>query len=245
MDAAYDNIGETEQKIGALLASKRPGLDGSVNEFVNRKLRQFMQNPGLFDTHDKLFLNGIEKAVAARRSAVEVARQRLVQTGLATSVKDGRLEWHLIRSGSAESGEDLTPFARQLVEGFNATLLSELVLPGALSVSSSPNFVSQFYFNAKTWRDVYHYDTKGAFTGWTRYEAKGVTEFTEDGLIVLERDGASRPIKVQTVRYKAVVVEDPAVPDNLELSLGEVIVNYAYEDGKRVEKSRNKANEKK
>ena len=47
-------------------------------------------------------------------------------------------------------------------------LLSEVVLPGAISISSSPNLVDFHLFTLKPWRNVYHYNAKGRLTGWTR-----------------------------------------------------------------------------
>ncbi len=68
-----------------------------------------------------------------------------------------------------------------------------------------------------------------------------MTDFTEDGLIVLEKDVASRPIKVQTVRYEAPPPTTQGKPEKLEMSLGEEIISYSYENGQRLEKSRIRA----
>jgi hypothetical protein len=247
--AAQKEMTEAQKKLDEILAAKQPGLGTgvgeSVNDFVNRTLSKARQDPNLFDTHDKILRAAIEKVAPARKSAVESARQRLIQTGLAADLEGGRLEWRPIRVGSTALEDRLTPFEKQLIERFNAVLLSELVLPGALNVSSAPNFVDQRLFTAKSWRDVYRYDSKGKLTGWTRYDGNRFTEFTEDGLMVLQKDGEGRPIKAQSVRYQQVPPKGPGQPIALEMTPGEEIVTYGYEDGKRVEKSRTGTKEEK
>jgi YD repeat-containing protein len=124
------------------------------------------------------------------------------------------------------------------VEGFNSALLSELVFPGALARSSEPNYVDHHLFTRKTWRDVYHYDDRGNLSGWTRYDGRRVTNFTEAGLMVLELDNANRPRKVQTVRYVAKPAASVGHPSTLEIVAGDEVISYAYDTGARVETSR-------
>src|SRR5206468_1516054 len=128
------------------------------------------------------------------RNAVEAARQRLLQSGLAKSRDGGRLEWQPIRKGDTPLVQRLTSFEKFQIERFNATLLAEVVLPGALTVAAPPNYVDRRLSAPKTWRDVYHHDAAGQLTGWTRYDGPRVVEFTEEGLMVLEKDGAGRPV---------------------------------------------------
>ncbi|MCE9530532.1 MAG: hypothetical protein K8T89_05285 [Planctomycetes bacterium] len=236
--AAQKSVQEAEKKLDDFLAAKRSDLKESVNDFVRRTLPQARQDPTLFDSHEKIFRAAIEKATPARKNAIEVARQRLIQMGLATNREGGRLEWQPIRLGSTQLEQRLTRFEKQLIERFNATLITELVLPGVLTVSSSPNFVDFRMGAPKSWRDVYHYDPAGKLTGWTRYDGKTATDFTEEGMMVLAKDNENRPIKAQTVRYQQTPIKNPGQPSPLVASPGEEIVTYAYEGDKRVEKSR-------
>ena len=245
METASKKLAEARTKLEEIGAADRPGLGDSVYDFLDRQIRQLIRNPNLFDTYHSAFLAAIEKAPGASRNAVDAARQRLIQNGLATNLNGGRLEWHPIRHGTTKIEKRLTPFERQLIERFNASLLSSLNLQAALSVTSSPNYVDDRLFTSKSWRDVYHYDAQGKLTGWTRHAAAGATDFTEDGLIVLDKDAANRPIKVQTVRYVAIPAQASEQPSKLEVSLGEEIINYAYENGERVVKSRARAKLKK
>ena len=229
---------EAPKQLDELLARKHPELGATVNDFVDRMLRQARQNPDLFDTFDKDFLAVIAKAAPARKNAIEAARQRLLQSGLATNRDGGLLEWHPVRDGNTVLAKRLTPYEKLLLESFNATLLAELVLPEALTVSSAPNFVDQRLFAAKSWRDVYHYDAAGKLAGWTRYDGNDVTDFTDEGLMILEKDGVGRAIKARSVRYQQVASKEPGRPSVLKTAPGEEIVTFSYEDGKRVEKTR-------
>src|SRR5262249_38047518 len=186
-----------------------PELGASTNEFVDRTLRRAWQGADFSVTHDRDLLAATEKAAPGRKNAVEAARRQLVQTGLASNRDGGRLEWHPIRTGDTPLAQRLTPYEKFVLERYHAALLAELVLPGAVTVSSAPNYVDHRLFSPKTWRDVYHHDRAGKPTGWTRYDGARVTDFTEEGLMVLEKDGEGRPIKAQTVRYEQKPAKEP------------------------------------
>jgi hypothetical protein len=51
------------------------------------------------------------------------------------------------------------------------------------------------------WRDHYHYDAAGRFTGWTRHRAGEVTEYDVAGRRILVRDAQGLPVKTAPVRY--------------------------------------------
>src|SRR5262249_32799050 len=140
-EAAWKRLDEAEKKLSRILEATRAGLSDSAKDFTDRKLMQMLHSPELFNTHHKAFLSAIEGSTPARRDAVESTRLRLLKAGLATNLTEGRLAWKPIRRGDADLDQRLTNYERQLIAGFNAALLSQLLFPGALSVSSSPNFV--------------------------------------------------------------------------------------------------------
>ncbi len=239
--AGQKELTGVQKKLDEFLAAKQPGLGESVNGLAERLLGQARRDMDLFDTHDKAFLAAIDKAAPARKNAVESARKRLIQTGLGANRDGGRLEWTPIRLASTNLDQRMTPFEKQLMERFNASLLSELVLPGVLTVSTAPNFVDQRLFTAKSWRDIYQYDSKGNLSGWTRRDGERITEFTDEGLMVLAKDDEGKPTKAQTVTYRQQASKGPGQFAALEAAPGDEIVTYAYENGKRVEKSRTRA----
>jgi len=242
---AQQVVTQMQRKLDEVLAASRPDLGASVHDFVDRTLRRAWQDASLFDTFDRDWLAAIDKAGPARKNSVEAARQRLIQSGLAAARPGGRLEWQPIRSGATDLAQRLTACEKYLLEQFNATLLAELVLPGALTVSSPPNYVDHRLFAPKSWRDLYHYDAAGKLTGWTRRDGNRVTDFTEDGLMVLEKDAEGRPVKAQAMRYRQAPTKEPWRPSALEASPGDEVVTYAYDRGKRVETSRIGAKEEK
>ena len=104
------------------------------------------------------------------------------------------------------------------------------------------NFVDQRLTAPKVWRDVYRYQGE-RLLGWTRYHEGKTTEFTADGLRVLEKDMKGRAIKARTVVYR----QD--APDNrfwvntkpLKHTDGDEVATFEYEGEKRKETSRKKA----
>ncbi len=233
------------KKLDEDLADYRPDLGASLSDFVNNTLRRAWQDAALFDTFQKELAAARDQGSAEHRNAVDAARQRLVQSGLAAGGKGGGLDWHPLRGGSGPLADRLTPYERFLVQQFNAALLAELVLPGAVTAASPPNYVDHRLFSPKSWRDIYHYDPAGQLTGWTRRNGSDVTDFTAEGLMVLEKDSEGRPIKVQSVRYRQAPAKESWRPNALEASPGDEIVTYGYEGGQRVEKSRSRANQEK
>ncbi len=63
------------------------------------------------------------------------------------------------------------------------------------------NYVDPMLFTKKNWRDEYHYDAKGAMTGWTRIRADSKEEFTAGGLLVAKTDASGKPIEGRKVNY--------------------------------------------
>jgi hypothetical protein len=147
-----------------------------------------------------------------------------------------------VRPGSAPLRERLTPYERAQLERYHGTLLAELVLPGAVSASFQENFVDQRLTVRKAWRDVYRHDRGGKLLGWTRHDGAKPTEFTSDGLIVLEKDAKGRPVKARSVRSRLDLPYNLFAADRKPLRqvLGDEVVTCEY-DGDTVRvKSREK-----
>ena len=64
------------------------------------------------------------------------------------------------------------------------------------------NFVDFRLTYPKEWRDAYRYDAKGRPLGWTRHADGKTTEFSREGLIVIEQDVLGRCTKGRAVRYQ-------------------------------------------
>ena len=243
-EAAYKVARQLDANVTILLEAKRAELGESVTRFVENKLHTLMQTAELFETHEKALQTTLGAATAGRRNTVELARQRLLQSGLVKNLEGGRLQWHPDRV-AGKSEPPRTPFEKQELAGFNSALLSELIFPGALSRSAGPNYVDHQLFTVKSWRDVYHYDGQGKLAGWTRHDSRGATDFTELGLMVLEKDTANRPRKVRKVRYVEKIGTGLGQPNTLETVLGDEIISYRYDNGNRIEINRIPVHEQK
>ena len=79
----------------------------------------------------------------------------------------------------------LSSSQRNRLEWFNIELMNRLLYPGTLRLAFTRNYVpNNLTSPTKTWRDVYRYDNTGRLTGWTRYDADKITNFTPDGKAV-------------------------------------------------------------
>jgi tetratricopeptide (TPR) repeat protein len=92
------------------------------------------------------------------------------------------------------------------------------------------NYVDPLVDMKKDWRDVYHYDTQGRLTGWTRHRGDKTEEFTAAGALVLTRDKQGRPLTARTVRY--VPKNRPGQAPLLEQQAGDKVLHYEYASDK-------------
>jgi len=134
-----------------------------------------------------------------------------------------------------------TAYEKMLIQRANAALLTEGILPKILKAEIVNNFVDQRLATPRFWRDVYHYDDKGNYGGWTRYGAEKTLEFNADGLLILAKDDRGRCSKAATVRYVRDPRITPGINENpLRMMVLDRNVTYEYSgpddrQGKRVD----------
>jgi hypothetical protein len=116
---------------------------------------------------------------------------------------------------------------RDADERLNAERLARIVFPGALTVQQQANVADPRLSIPRTWRDVFLYDEKGQYVGWTRIEPKAESAFTADGLVVVDRDDLGRCKTAKNVTYT--VERQPGV-DRMQLTWapGKMIATYEY-----------------
>ena len=61
----------------------------------------------------------------------------------------------------------------------------------------------------KNWRDVYHYDARGRFAGFTRHRKKQSRRYSAHGLAALRTDDRGRPVLARRVQYRFERKKDP------------------------------------
>lgn len=63
------------------------------------------------------------------------------------------------------------------------------------------NYVDPMVDTPKDWLDVYHYDSTGRLTGWTRTLNGEKKDFTAEGKLIVERDANGNPTETKAVAY--------------------------------------------
>ena len=104
------------------------------------------------------------------------------------------------------------------------------MLPGAAQAVFRSNYVDHRLTAAREWRDVYRYDPRGDFLGWTRHGSDEVQSFNHEGLLVVETDKAGRCVVGKMVRYDREFRKGPGpIPlTALRVVVTETAVRYAF-----------------
>jgi hypothetical protein len=240
--AAIKVVNEAESAVNKLLDTSMPALKTSPRAFALALLRDRSRVPDLWNVHFDT-LGGLydRPDSAPRRGRIDEARRRLQRLGIVANAPGRKLDLRPVRSGHGPVADRLTVYEKALLEHFHAVALAELVVPGAVQVIFHTNFVDQRLTTPKQWRDVFRYD-RDQLLGWTRYHDGKVSEFTEDGLLVLEKDEKGRPIKARTVVYRQApsAGREWVNTQPLRHAGGDEVVTFEYVGEQRKEKGREK-----
>jgi hypothetical protein len=196
VNAARQALDKASRAAEAVLTRIIEG-ERTAREVVEAGLRDLVDRPG---RHKGL----TELPSPATQPNVAKARQRLVTYGIISEDADvaaivtGKVLAGATRpaavSRSAATAQP-TPFAQALVAQFVGELLNQ-ALAGVVQYSFTRNFVDQRLITGRnaspasapvggrarpagelpTYRDVYHYDSSGKFTGLTRYDGASARE---------------------------------------------------------------------
>jgi hypothetical protein len=229
IDESNKSVAKADQAINAFLDRPLPGPKQSIRRQADRALRVLVKKPNFANDHAEVLvslMDNLHERDLQNKKVVIAALQRSKDMGLALSKsKDFPRPFESIRGK-----ERWTDYELALIEQFNATLLSQVIFPGMLTNSYQANYVDPRISAPRSWRDVYRYDARGKFIGWTRFSPAGKSEFTADGFLILEKDDRGRCLEAQTVRY----VQDPPSRkfepnwNPLRQVAGDEIVTYEY-----------------
>ncbi len=226
-----------------ILSRKQPGLELPVKDLCERTLNRLKEDPGFCFTYRLALEALLEKADAGRKKRVLAAQKRLLALGILEQHADRPYTLKSIRPGTAPVAERLTRYERNMLERFQAEVLSSVVYPAFLTHTFRVNLVDQRISTPKAWRDVYQYDAQGNRIGWTRWAETGRQEFNADGLVVLKKDAQGRALEARTVRYEfEPPLTKPAFDRTLEQVWSDQVVFYEY-DGPDDRKGRIKKQE--
>jgi hypothetical protein len=240
--AAARAVSTAEAAVNKLLDGNYPALKSSPRAFALSLLRERARMPELWNDHVEALCEQYDRpASASRRVRIDEARRRLLHLGIASDEPKRKLGLRPARTGTGPIADRLTAYEKAMLEHFHAVVLAELVVPGAVQVLFHTNFVDQRLTTPKRWRDVFRHDGD-RLLGWTRYHDGKVSEFTDDGLLVLEKDDRGRAIKARTVVYRQApqVGRSWVNAQPLRFAGGAEIVTFEYEGERRKEKGREK-----
>jgi len=146
-----------QKAIDAFLDRRLPRAGQSLRSSLAGGFHSLATDMKLAEKHTTLLEELLGKAEAPVRAAIEAGQKRLADLGL-------------IKSNTAfpvrVDKTPLSPYARCLIEHFNAEVLSRLVYPGVITVKFHDNFVDPRISVPRYWRDVYRYGVEGQFEGW-------------------------------------------------------------------------------
>jgi hypothetical protein len=226
--AALKDMDGKRKAAEGILTLKNGGLDRSVKELVEGALNQIKNNPGFAIAHLAQLVELEQRAFGDSKTRVAAARKHLVGLGIMKEAGDS-FQLISIRDGAGPLQDRVSRFEQNMIERYNAEVLSALVYPKFLSASFRTNFIDARLTTAKSWRDVYRHDAKGNIIGWTRYDGQKVSQFDAAGCLILEKDAKGRAIKAQTVKY---VIDDPKkawISWVLKQTPGDQINYYEYD----------------
>ncbi|HMF15828.1 MAG TPA: hypothetical protein VKE98_01420, partial [Gemmataceae bacterium] len=193
LDAANKAVATADKAINDFLDRPLSSTAPSIRRQADSRLWAIMQKPDLVNDVAAM------ESTAKRKDIFLASRKQMVDMGMA---KDPGLPFTLV---SVLKRKTRTNYEDALLEQFHGTLLSKVAFPGIITSKYQVNYVDPRISAPRTWRDVYRYDAKGQFLGWTRYSSAGKSEFTADGFVILKKDDRGRCLEAQTVRY----VQDP------------------------------------
>lgn len=217
----------SDERLEALAAAPRA--------FVLAALRQALATPTLWNDHrPALAERAGDQARQAEARRVLAAIRKLVQLGIIEDKKDREIVFLPVLPGDGAAVQRLSAYQKAMIEEFNGVVLSELVLPGAVTIPFQAHFVDARLTTPKRWRDVYRHDGD-TLVGWTRYSPgdKSPVEFTAEGWRVIAKDEQGRPVKARTVVYRQTYGTPGQRQPPLEMHDGPEVVTLRYDGGKR------------
>jgi hypothetical protein len=173
--AAATALGSAREAFEKVLAPARAVAHEAFAEVIGDAQLWASQHEALL-----ALLQGSEEI---HRVALLALREQLVALGFVPNARKDELSLapRLLRAGGPGPAGAPTRFERILLDRLNASTLANLLLPGAVTDSYTPNYVDPALASAKNGRDVFHYAADGTLSGFTHFGEGGVQEFDAQG----------------------------------------------------------------
>ncbi|HEV8605724.1 MAG TPA: hypothetical protein VGQ99_10180 [Tepidisphaeraceae bacterium] len=208
-----DALASADKSSDQILSRKLPGYDMSAKDRLGSIFTVMMADPN-FASDTTALRESLIKSDPERQRRFANARQQLANADLA-----------------ADPPQNPTAYQKTMLQKFNAEILATVYYPGILSTSYRANYVDSDISAPKSWRDVYHHDSAGQISGWTRHDAGRATDFNWEGLLVYQQDSLGRCITGRAVAYVRDGPPNPRVrpdPRPLKMLPSNQLTHYAF-----------------
>jgi hypothetical protein len=211
-----DALASAERSSREILDRKLPGYDMTARDRLMSIFSVMMDDPD-FASDSAELRNTLLKSDPQRLAKFASAGQELGHSGV-----------------NLAGAKPQTLYQKIMLQKYNAQVLANVYYPGILTASFRANYVDGDISAPKSWRDVYHYDSAGRITGWTRYDGGHTTEFNWEGLVVYQQDILGRCVTGRAVMYaREGQLPNPRPrpdPRPLKMVLANQLAHYVFAD---------------
>jgi hypothetical protein len=219
----------------ALFAAAAPKFEALEKKVASKEVQDFLHRPGpersLSAVAEELLRRAVQDMALVPRfwkdnptpaSGFSVIQKNLVTMGLLANAQTGPPIFKFL-------GARPTDYEKMLIQRANAALLTQVLFPGILAADTRANYVDQRLATPKLWRDLYRYDDRGAYAGWTRYGEDQALDFNADGFLIVAKDELGRCRQARTVTYVQDPRPTPGMNDNpLRMVVQDELVTYEF-----------------
>jgi hypothetical protein len=219
----------------ALFAAAAPKVSALEKKATPKELQDFLRSPRPTRSLSEVAEDLLSRAVQDTSLFFRLREDSSSSKPAVSAVQDGLAKMGLLPAGPAspaafkflEAGP--TAYEKMLIQRANADLLTRALFPGILTAKTPTNYVDRRLATPKHWRDVYRYDERGTYVGWTRYGEGQALDFNADGLLIVAKDDLGRCRQARTVDYVQDPRPTPGFNDNLlHMVVRDDLVTYAF-----------------
>ncbi|MDB6138091.1 MAG: hypothetical protein JWO94_1163 [Verrucomicrobiaceae bacterium] len=182
-------IGQAITDFLASLAPRKDHQPGTMRAAAETAINSIVAVPDFFVAHQAdILAQATRSSNASAVADLQAELNRLTNWSVLVEKKGSFAITHPMGQ--------LTEADRYYLRQLHLTVLSQVLLPGTLERSPAPLFADARLTTPKSWRDVYHYDSKGARAGWERFFQGHILQFDAAGRL-LDPKGVSTNVSYQ------------------------------------------------
>ncbi len=169
---AYQEVRNAQAAMTRLLDAPRQLPGGSIRDCFGKLLRERVADISQLEKQRDAYNQAIQAAPANTQRRLRFIAVQLAQTGIVAPSDAGETPGVPTFTPLAKDEGPLTKltrYERSMIEWYNAELIANILLPGLVRAVFHERYVDPRLTITKTWRDVCHYTSDGAFDGYTRH----------------------------------------------------------------------------